>query len=140
MTRIRSNRKAFVASLAFVACGLLACGGDKPPVRLPSTAARDRVATRVELVNLVISDPERARKVRSLYVAMDSLLLDAKRAQARQLSLLGGQEPTSDEETRRLFSAVHQAESGALESYSKLQLELRHFVTAEEFARLDAIR
>src|SRR3954471_681283 len=74
--RIRSNRNAFVTCFfTFVACGLLACGGDKPPARLPSTAARDRVATRVELVDLVISDPERARKVRSLYVAMDSLLL-----------------------------------------------------------------
>jgi hypothetical protein len=81
--------------VALAALAGLACGGEKPPAQLPSTAARDRVATRVELVNLVISNPGRAAKVRSLYIAMDSLLLDTKRAQARQLALLGGERPSS---------------------------------------------
>ncbi|MEI9938650.1 MAG: hypothetical protein WDO69_15640 [Pseudomonadota bacterium] len=127
----------FVALLAFA---LPACGGEKAPPQLPSTAARDRAATRVELVNLVISDPERAAKVRSLYIAMDSLLLDAKRAQARQLAQLGAERPSTDEETRARCIAVREAESSALERYVGLQLELRRFTTADEFARLDAIR
>jgi hypothetical protein len=125
---------------AFVALGLFACGGEKAPAQLPSTAARDRAATRVELVNLVISDPERAAKVRSLYIAMDSLLLDTKRAQARQLALLGGSRPSSDEEMRAGLLAVRKAESSALEGYIRLQLELRRFTTANEFARLSAIK
>ncbi|HEY0467648.1 MAG TPA: hypothetical protein VGC79_25785 [Polyangiaceae bacterium] len=141
MNRIRSTRNSLVTWLSAVAAlGALACGGEKPPAQLPSTAARDRVATRVELVDLVISDAERAAKVRSLYIAMDSLLLDTKRAQARQLALLGGERPNSDEETRTRLKAVRTAESSALESYIKLQLELRRFTTADEFARLDAIR
>lgn len=141
MSRIRNNRNSLVVWLsALLALGLLACGGEKPPAQLPSTAARDRVATRVELVDLVIADPERAAKVRSLYIAMDSLLLEAKRAQARQLALLGAERPSSDEETRAGFSAVSKVEAGALERYIKLQLELRRFTTADEFARLDAIR
>lgn len=140
MIRIRTHRNTWVALLGFVAFGLLACGGATPPAQLPSTAARERMATRVELVDLVISDPTRAAKVRSLYIAMDSLLLDTKRAQARQLALLGAQRPSSDEETHAGFAAVRQAESSALERYIALQLELRRFTTPEEFARLDAIR
>jgi hypothetical protein len=125
---------------ASIACASIACGGDKPPARLPTTAARDRMAARVELVNLVISDAPRAEKVRSLYLAMDSLLIEAKRAQARQLLLLGGERPASDEELRARLTAVRQVEAKALESYIELQLELRRFTTADEFARLDAIR
>jgi hypothetical protein len=119
---------------------LLACGGEKPPAQLPSTAARDRVAARVELVDLVISDTQRAAKVRSLYIAMDSLLLDTKRVQARQLALLGAERPSTDDETRARFAAVRMAESSALDRYVALQLELRRFTTAAEFARLDAIK
>jgi hypothetical protein len=139
--RIRAHRNSWLALLpVFAAVVLLACGGEKAPPQLPSTAARDRVATRVELVDLVISDPERAAKVRSLYIAMDALLLETKLAQARQLALLGAERPSTDEETRARFATVRKAESSALERYIELQLELRRFTTAGEFARLDAIR
>jgi hypothetical protein len=125
--------------LALLAIALHACGGEKPPAQLPSTDARDRVATRVELVDLVVSDPARAAKVRSLYIAMDALLLETKREQARQLAQLGQEPPSTDEQTRARLAAVRNAESNALERYTGLQLELRRFVTAHEFARLDAI-
>jgi len=144
--RIRAQRNTLLSlparvllTLGFAAL-VLGCGGEKPPAQLPSTAARDRVATRVELVNLVISDPARAEKVRSLYIAMDSLLLDTKRAQARQLALLGSERPSSEAETRAGLAAVSKAEASGLERYMQLQLELRRFTTADEFARLDAIR
>jgi len=128
-------------ALLLAALGLLACGGDKPPAQLPSTAARDRVATRIELVDMVISDPARAAKVRSLYTAMDSLLLETKRTQAHQLVVLGAaQRPSTDAETRAALAAVSKAESSALERYMALQLELRRYTTADEFARLDKIR
>jgi hypothetical protein len=144
MMRIRAGRCLLTlprsATVAFLACALLACGGEKPPAQLPSTAARDRVAKRVELVDLVISDPERAAKVRSLYIAMDSLLLETKRTQARQLALLGAERPSDDDETRARFAAVRNAEASGLERYIALQLELRRFTTAHEFARLDAIK
>lgn len=139
---IRAQRTSLLALAALILAvvSLLACGGDKPPARLPSTAARDRMATRVELVDLVVSDRKRAEKVRSLYIAMDSLLLDAKRAQARQLALLGGERASTERETRAALAAVSKAETSALERYAALQLELRRHVTADEFTRLDAIR
>lgn len=139
--RARRRRNALVTlPIAVIVFGALGCGSAAPPPQLPSTAARDRVATRVELVDLVISNPQRAAKVRALYIAMDALLLDTKRAQARQLALLGAEQPSNDEERRGRLSAVRQAESDALESYIELQLELRHYVTPDEFARLDKIR
>jgi hypothetical protein len=141
--RVSAGRNAGVALttmfVGFVAFGGFGCGGEKPPAQLPSTAARDRVATRVELVDLVISDQSRASKVRSLYIAMDALLLDTKRAQARELALLGASQ-ANDEQTRAALAAVSQAETSALERYMGLQLELRRFTSADEFARLDAIR
>jgi len=137
--RIRSSLFALVA-VAGLANALTACGGDKPPAQLPSTAARDRVATRVELVDLVVSDAARAAKVRSLYIAMDELLLDTKRAQARQLGLVGSEQMNSDENARVALRAVSKAEASGLQRYIELQLELRRIVTADEFARLDAIR
>ena len=141
MIRIRSHRKWLAAvTLGSFTLGPLSCGGEKAPSQLPSTAARDRVAARVELVELVISDPARAAKVRSLYIAMDSLLLDTKRAQAKQLVLLGGERPSSEEETRARLRAVREAEASSLERYAGLQLMLRRFTTADEFARLDAIK
>jgi hypothetical protein len=142
--RIRVHRSGPLALsctvAAFLALLLSACGGEKPPPQLPSTAARDRVASRVELVDLVISDPERAAKVRSLYIAMDSLLLETKRLQARQLALLGAARPSSDHEKRAGLAAVREAESTGLKRYIGLQLELRRFTTEGEFARLDAIK
>jgi len=138
---IRIHRSSFASLLLLAfAAGLPACGGDKPPAQLPSTAARDRVATRVELVTLIIADASRAAKVRSLYIAMDSLLLETKRNQARQLDLLGAERPLSDEETRAGLAAVSKAEADGLERYMGLQLELRRLTTAQEFAQLDAIR
>jgi hypothetical protein len=56
------------------------------------------------------------------------------------LALLGAERPSTDEETRTRFAAVRKAESSALERYIELQLELRRFTTAGEFARLDAIK
>jgi len=136
----RNSLFALLQALALAAFGLAGCGGDKPPAQLPSTAARDRMATRVELVDLVISDPVRAAKVRALYIAMDSTLIEAKQSQARQLALLGRERESSAEEMHRGLAAVSKAEASALERYAGLQLELRRFTSADEFARLDRIR
>jgi len=54
--------------------------------------------------------------------------------------LLGGERPSSEEETRARLRAVREAEASSLERYAGLQLELRRFTTADEFARLDAIK
>ena len=118
----------------------VACGGTELPPQLATTSAQDRAASRVELVDLVIGDRARAEKVRALYIEIERLMRETKRAEARELVALGGPCPRSDAETRAAFRRFHEAEKSALKKYAGLQLELRRTTTPEEFAKLDAIK
>jgi hypothetical protein len=116
------------------------CGSKLPP-SLPSTDAHLRSAARVELVDLVISDPRRARKVRDLYVQIEELMLEVKKTAAAEIVGLGAETPTrSDAETRAVVAKVRDADRAAFRRYVKLQMELRRSTTADEFAKLDAIK
>ena len=127
------------ALILAVGVALGACGSELPP-QLPSSETRQRAATRVELVELVISDPARARKVRELYVRIDELMLRTKLAQAAQLLELGAEQPRTPDQTRELFRHFREAEADALKRYVDIQLEIRSLTSPEEFARLDAIK
>ncbi|HEY3499798.1 MAG TPA: hypothetical protein VGK73_34135 [Polyangiaceae bacterium] len=136
---VRLGLGALAGSLGLgLGSSLGGCASELPP-QLPSSDTQKRAATRVELVELVISDPVRAGKVRSLYVQIDDLMLSTKRRQADQLLELGSEQARSAEETRELFRRFREAEAGALKRYVGLQLEIRTLTTPEEFARLDAI-
>jgi hypothetical protein len=106
---------------------------------LPTTEAHLRAASRVELVELVIGDHERAARVRALYIRIEELMLATKKAQAAQLLLLGD-DHRSEEAAREAVRKVRDTELGALKTYVGIQMELRRATTPEEFARLDAIR
>jgi hypothetical protein len=117
-----------------------ACGPDLPP-SLPSTEAHARAASRVELVDLVIADKERAQKVQRLYTEIEELMLAVKVTTARELVKLGAENPTrSDAETRAVVAKVRRADIEAFQRYVKLQMELRRSMSADEFAKLDAIK
>ena len=132
--------KPWRKQLALAVLALAGCGNSPPP-QLPTTSARDRAACHVGLVPLVVDGTARAERVRALYVQMDSLLLEAKRAQAAQLLLLGDPNATrSDDDKRARFAQFQALERRALERYIELQLELRRLTTPEEFARLAAIK
>ena len=118
----------------------VACGGTELPPQLATTAAQDRAASRVELVDLVISDRARAERVRELYVEIETLMRETKKAEARELVALGGPCPASDAQTRDAFRRFSDAEKAALKQYAGLQLELRRATTPEEFEKLDAIK
>ena len=111
----------------------------QPPPPLPSTETHLRAASRVELVELVIGDRERAERVRSLYIQIEELMLATKRTQSAQLLLLDD-EPKSEAAVRAAVSQVRDTEFSALKTYIGIQMEIRRATTAEEFARLDAIR
>jgi hypothetical protein len=122
------------------AVGETSCGPDLPP-SLPSTAAHARAASRIELVDLVISDPERAAKVRRLYIEIEELMLYAKRTSAAEVRKLGIENRRrTDAETRAAVDKVRRADIEAFQRYVKLQMELRRSMNAEEFAKLDAIK
>lgn len=128
-------------ALALVAAVVTsACGAHEPPPRLPSSAIHDRTASRVELVDFVISDRERARKVRALYQEIEELMRAAQSVESRELAKVGFASLRSDGELRDCVAASREAELAALERYVQVQLAIRALTTPQEFARLDRIR
>jgi hypothetical protein len=120
--------------------GETGCGPELPP-SLPSTAAHARAASRIELVDLVIADEERAQKVQRLYTEIEELMLVVKRTTAGEIVKLAAENPTqSDAETRAVVAKVRRADIDAFQRYVKLQMELRRSMSADEFAKLDAIK
>jgi len=116
------------------------CGADLPP-SLPSTDAHLRSAARIELVDLVISDRSRAEKVRDLYMEIEELMVAVKVTTAGEIIKLGVENPTrTDADTRAVVAKVRDADRAAFRRYVKLQMELRRTMTADEFAKLDAIK
>jgi hypothetical protein len=124
----------------FAAGGVGACAVHEPPPRLPSTAIHDRTASRVELVDFVISDRARAQKVRALYEEIERLMRHAQSVQARELAKLGAGSFQDDGELYQSVANSREAELAALERYVEVELEIRALTTPKEFARLDAIR
>jgi hypothetical protein len=107
---------------------------------MPTSTAHARAASRIELVDLVISDRERAEKVRGLYQQIDELLRTTRRAEANELLKVAAETSVTDSTTRDAVARVYRAELLALRRYADLQLEIRRATSPEEFARLDAIK
>ena len=135
----RGNAWRLVGAGFFALTGL-ACGGAELPPSIPSTTIHDRFASRVELVDLVISDAARAEKVRNLYIEIERLMLAAKRSESIELMKLGTETARTNAEVRESIAKFRSAEVSALERYIALQAELRTLTTPAEFARLDAIK
>jgi hypothetical protein len=134
--------RAFHALLLCLVMGAIGCRKELPP-RLPSTAIHDRTASRVGLVDFVISDRTRAKKVRALYGQIEQLMLEAHRvhmAEARVQAQLGAGRLVAEDEIRASLAMSRDAEMSALERYICLELAIRALTTPEEFARLDAIK
>ena len=100
----------------------------------------DRTASRVALVDFVVADPERARKVKALYVEIERLMLEAQHTEARELGSLGHGCHCAEEEVRASVAASRTAELAALERYIGMELAIRSLTTPEEFAALDRIK
>ena len=134
------ERRALRRTLLFFAATVSGCGLHEPPPRLPSSAIHDRTASRVELVDFVISDRERARKVRALYEQIDAIMREAQRVEARELGRVGTASLHGDDELQSSVAASRDAELAALDRYVPLELQIRALTTPAEFARLNRIR
>ncbi|HEY3495898.1 MAG TPA: hypothetical protein VGK73_14470 [Polyangiaceae bacterium] len=136
----RAARRGRSALLALIfGASTLACGEELPP-RLPSTAIHDRTASRVALIDFVISDRTRADRVRALYLEIEQATLQAQEFQACQFAKLGSGHFRSEAEARRALEAAREAELAAVDRNIRAQLAIRALTTPEEFARLDAIK
>ena len=133
-----------------VACGVLALGlaltlhaaCTEVPPNLPTSEAFKRNVPRIELVPLVIGDAERAERVQSLYIEIESLMLATKVRQAEQWKalLVAKDRKLQDEEVRGIVRKFRDAETEALHAYVGIQMRLREATTPEEFAKLDALK
>ena len=127
---------------ALVLALMLPSACTKVPPNLPTSEAFKRNVPRIELVPLVISDSERAERVRGLYIEIESLMLATKEAQAEQWKALlqGKDRKLADDEVRTIVRKFRDAELAALRKYAAIQMRLREATTPEEFAKLDALK
>jgi len=136
----RPSSRTFAWVLAVASCLFGTTGCSDLPPSLPSTAARVRFASRVDLVELAIADRARAEKVRRLYAEIDTLMITVMRASSSSIVKLGSEEGAlTDAETRAAVAKVRDADIAAFKRYIQLQMELRRSLNAKEFAKLDAI-
>lgn len=136
----RSSRFMALGAVALALVLPSAC--TEVPPNLPTSEAFKRNVPRVELVPLVIGDGERAARVQSLYIEIESLMLATKKAQAAQWRALldAKQRKLSDDEARAIVRKFRDAEIEALRKYIGIQMRLREATTPEEFAKLDALK
>jgi hypothetical protein len=135
-----NGRTGFVATLLGLSLGAFGCSGRALPPRLPSTAIHDRTASRIALVDFVISDRDRARKVRALYLQIEQLMLETWNAETRAQAELGTSSLRPEAATLAATDALRDAELSALQRYVCVEVAIRALTTPEEFARLDAIK
>jgi hypothetical protein len=119
-----------------------ACGGEEKPPSLTRTTVYNRFAPRVELVDLAISDRDKAAKVRALYIEMETLFDALAVNAAKQLQPLAkpGAGPLTNEQIKGLFAQISADEAKAWKRYVAIQMELRSILGRSEFARLDKVK
>jgi hypothetical protein len=144
---MRMPRETWVVVLGYAAAG---CGHRGPPPH-PVGEMRARATAKLDVIELVVSDPARAEQVRRLYLRMAALARQFDRARARSMldaraawQQHSGEEPpdhrlhTADLE---MILAPPLEEGKALfERYTALMLEARHLLTESEFAKLNDVR
>lgn len=130
---------------------LAACSSKDAPPRHPVAEMRARAEAKLDLVELVVSDPTRAARLREIYVEAWQLGHDFDLARARSLSQAQAvaAERTSPDAQGQVLP------DGALEGllvpdlaigratfarYTALMLEARTLLSDEEFRKLDAAR
>ena len=138
-----------VALLAALA--IAGCGGPEGPPRHPVQEMTARATAKLDLVDLVVSDSERAQRVRQVYLQLVDLgrefdLLRARaltraRADWQQRATPDAQTAPADGKTLELVLAPPLEQSKAVfERYTALMLEARSLLTQQEFEKLNKVR
>jgi hypothetical protein len=133
-------------------CVVLAgCGGQKGPPRHPVGEMTARSTARLELIDLVVSDPTRAERVRAVYLELAVLGRDFDRLRARSMlrsrdewarrATPEGQATPASADALELFLAPPIAEGkAAYARYTTLMLEARSLLREDEFETLNRVR
>jgi len=130
---------------------LAGCGGEKGPPRHPVAEMTARSTAKLELIDLVVSDPSRAQRLHALYLEVATVARDFDLARARSMlraqdewqrrTTAEGQEPPASEEMLELLLAPPIAVGkAAFERYTALMLEARSLLREDEFETLNGVR
>jgi len=137
----------FVIALSSVA----ACGAKESPPRHPVGEIRARLEAKLDLVDLVVKDPDRAARLREIYVEAWQLGYDFDLERARSLqqaqavagertTLDAQQEPLPEGALEGLMVPDLELGRATFARYTALMLEARTLLSDEEFKKLDATR
>ena len=127
---------------------LLGCGGQSGPPHHPVAQMSARSTAKVGLIDLVVSDPVRAQRVREIYLRIAELGLEFDLARARsirQARSIAQQRSTlaepGDAEALEHFLAPPLAQSRAMfDRYAALTRQARSLLTEGEFEKLNGVR
>jgi hypothetical protein len=130
---------------------LLCCGGHTGPPRHPVAEMSARVTGRIGVIDLVVSDPARADRLRQVYLQIAELAIeyDLARAhsilQARSLAQTRSAEAAPAEGSdadvlEHLLAPPLEQGKAMFERYTALTLESRSLLTEDEFETLNRVR
>ena len=139
----RCKKRALGPTLVAVGLAAACSGGQKPPPNHPIAGMSDRVRSRIDRIELVIPDRDRAKKVTEAYVVLEDLVLEYQASRATSLAALAaldGEEKDVAASTDKIFDRAKAAEDKLFERYVEVQVQIRALVTAEEFRKIDALR
>jgi hypothetical protein len=116
---------------------------DSAPPAHVVTGVEDRVRQRVNRIELVVDDAERAEKVTGVYLELEKLIIGYRRSLERDNETLWQVEadPATDEAViREMLAAARSNADQTWEQYAALQMQLRELLSRDEFEKIDALR
>jgi hypothetical protein len=141
-------------ALAVLCCApaLLGCGGHEGPPRHPVAQMSARATSRIGVIDLIVSDPARADRLRQVYLEIATLALEYDLARAR--SILHARSMAAERSKQQqapaatsdaavlehLLAPPLEQGKAMFERYTALTLEARSLLTEDEFETLNRVR
>ena len=130
---------------------LLACGGQQGPPRHPVAEMSARATAKLGVIDLVVSDPLRAERVREVYLRIATVAREFDQARARSLlqaRSIAEQRTTPEAQAEAADTAALEhllapplAQGKTMyERYTALMRQARSLLTADEFDTLNRVR
>jgi hypothetical protein len=136
---------------AAIAAAILGCGGQKGPPRHPVGEMTARATAKLDVIELVVSDPVRAEQVRQVYLQMAALgrefdlararsILEARSSLEKRSTEAAQAEPASATELELMLAPPLERGKALFGRYTALMLEARTLLTEDEFEKLNGVR
>ena len=134
-----------------LAAALVGCGGQKGPPRHPVGEMAARATAKLDVIELVVSDPVRAERVREVYRRLAALghefdlararsILEARSSLEKRSSEAAQAEGASAAELERILAPPLEQGKALFARYAALMLEARTLLSEDEFEKLNGVR